>query len=350
MRSTVSPLGLASPTPLQKRKDRRKTAFTLIELLVVIAIIAILIALLLPAVQQAREAARRSQCKNNLKQLGLALHNYHDTVNTFPPSSVGRCYPDTPPPTSPILNTSGITMLLPYIEQTALYNKYNFSGPASTYNSAAGSVDSSGLDPVTSGNAAVVKTVIQAFLCPSDPGAPHLAETTGQYGISASNTGTGGAKTCYDFSASPWYTKPSGGSCENWATAASTTRRMFGENSRCRIGDITDGSSNTVAMAESTLNIFNGKTSAWGYRGWVMPGIDLAGQAINNWNFTPASNIPIEPIIGRLGSWARPGSLHTGGIHILLADGSVRFLSQNVDTTTRQRLAYMADGQVIGEY
>lgn len=340
MRSTVSPLGLASPTPLQKRKDRRKTAFTLIELLVVIAIIAILIALLLPAVQQAREAARRSQCKNNLKQLGLALHNYHDTLNTFPPSSVGRC-------TSPVLNTNGLTMLLPYIEQTPLYNKYNFSTPASTWNSAAGAVDSSpGPDPVTTGNAAVVKTVIQAFLCPSDPGTPHLAETTANYGISATNTGTGGAKTCYDFSASPWYT----GGCENWATSSSTTRRIFGTDSRCRIGDITDGTSNTVAMAETTLNIFNGKTSAWGYRGWVMPGVDLAGQAINNWNFTPASGIPIEPIIGRLGSWARPGSLHTGGIHILLADGSVRFLSQNVDTTTRQRLAYMADGQVLGEY
>ncbi|WP_437192164.1 DUF1559 domain-containing protein [Planctomicrobium sp. SH527] len=340
MRSAVSPLGLTSPAHRRSR-NRRQNAFTLIELLVVIAIIAILIALLLPAVQQAREAARRSQCKNNLKQLGLALHNYHDTVNTFPPSSVGRCYPATPAPTSPILNTNGITMLLPYIEQTALYNKYNFSGPASTWNSVTGSADSSGLDPVASGNAAVVKTVIQAFLCPSDPGSPVLADATGNYGISATNTGTGGAKTCYDFVTFPWIN----GGCENWAGSASTTRRMFGGNSRCRIGDITDGTSNTVAMAETTLNVINGRPPAWGYRGWVMPGIDLSGHVINNWTW-----LTNDPIIGRLGTWSRPGSLHTGGIHVLLADGSVRFLSENIDTTTRRNLSYMADGEVLGEY
>lgn len=310
---------------------RVRSGFTLIELLVVIAIIAILIALLLPAVQQAREAARRTQCKNNLKQLGLALHNYHDTANVFPPSSVGRC-------TTPLLNTNGLAFLLPMIDQSPLYNTMNFSVAFSTYVSMGTGTATN--DPTTVGNADAVKRPITAFLCPSDPGVVVHPETTAHYGISATNTGTGGAKTNYDFSTAPFYN-----TCENWGTTASTSRRMFGENSKCRMGDITDGSSNTVAMAETTLMVYNGRTAAWGYRGWVMPGIDLVSQRINDWTYTGQPTIP-----GRLGSWSRSGSLHTGGIHVLLADGSVRFISENIDTVTRQRLAYMADGNVLGEF
>ena len=110
------------------KMQRPKRGFTLIELLVVIAIIAILIALLLPAVQQAREAARRSQCKNNLKQLGLALHNYHETFSVLPPAHIGRC-------TTPRLMATGLTMLLPYLDQAPLYNMYNSSGSATTHSS-----------------------------------------------------------------------------------------------------------------------------------------------------------------------------------------------------------------------
>lgn len=333
------------PVSRHLRTIRQRKGFTLIELLVVIAIIAILIALLLPAVQQAREAARRSQCKNNMKQLGLALHNYHDTVNTFPPSALGRCKAQLP--ASNLLNTNGFVLLLPYIEQSALYNKYNFNTPGTTWDSGQNQVDASpGPDPVTTGNAAVVKTILQAFLCPSDPGSTVQASTGTNYGISATNTGTGGAKTTYDF-----VVYGLSNPCpENWMTAAPNTiatRRMFGENSRCRIGDITDGTSNTVAIAETTLEVHNGRGNCWGYRGWVMSGVDLAVNTINNWEYTP-TNPPI--IIGRLGSWSRPGSLHTGGMHILLADGSVRFLSENVDTTTRKNLSFMADGQVLGEF
>src|SRR5512135_2886366 len=110
----------------------RRHGFTLIELLVVIAIIAVLVALLLPAVQQAREAARRSQCKNNLKQIGLALHNYHDIANRFPAAIIGsgRANAQTAPPRGvgpTVVNTTGWVAMLPQLDQAPLYNNYNFS-------------------------------------------------------------------------------------------------------------------------------------------------------------------------------------------------------------------------------
>src|SRR5229473_2794748 len=136
---------------------RRRIGFTLIELLVVIAIIAVLVALLLPAVQQAREAARRSQCKNNLKQIGIALHNYHDTMNVFPPAliSSGRCSPTTNAVECalyrPVLNTTGFVLLLPYLDQGPMYNAYNFN-VASSVSSPYGRPDSGGATIDTGSN------------------------------------------------------------------------------------------------------------------------------------------------------------------------------------------------------
>src|SRR2546423_439406 len=113
-------------------QTRNRRGFTLIELLVVIAIIAVLIALLLPAVQSAREAARRSQCTNNLKQMGLAFHNYHSANNAFPPAKIysGSCYWSNAG-AGLVLNTTAFSMILGYMEQTPLYNAYNFSQPSS---------------------------------------------------------------------------------------------------------------------------------------------------------------------------------------------------------------------------
>lgn len=320
------------------KMQRPKRGFTLIELLVVIAIIAILIALLLPAVQQAREAARRSQCKNNLKQLGLALHNYHETFSVLPPAHIGRC-------TTPRLMASGLTMLLPYLDQAPLYNMYNSSGSATTHSSistGAGTL-SAGDDPVTNGNAAVVKTLVTVFLCPSDDGSYFIPSATSSYGISATNTGTGGAKTNYDFITITPYN-----SCENWTLTAPTSRCMFGDNSKCRMDDVKDGTSNTLMMGETTRTVYNGGTNAWGYRGHVMVGLNLVSYPINRFYYSSAS--PPEQPRGKLGSWAYSGSLHTGGAHFLLADGSVHFISENIDTTTRQNLARMSDGNVIGEW
>lgn len=315
------------------RMLRSRRGFTLIELLVVIAIIAILIALLLPAVQQAREAARRSQCKNNLKQLGLALHNYNETFSVLPPGHIGRC-------TTPRLMATGLTMLLPYIDQAPLYNMYNSNGCATTHSSIGAGAVAPGDDPVTNGNAAVVKTLITVFLCPSDSGTYHIPYPTSSYGISSTNTGTGGAKTNYDFiTISPY------NSCENWNGTAPTSRCMFGDNSKCRLDDVKDGTSNTLMMGETTRTVHNGGTNAWGYRGHVMVGLNLVSYPINNFTYGG-----VQYPQGTLGSWSYSGSLHTGGAHFLMADGSVHFLSENIDTTTRQNLARMSDGNVIGEY
>ncbi len=317
----------------------RRRGFTLIELLVVIAIIAILIALLLPAVQQAREAARRTQCKNNMKQLGLALHNYHDTHRVFPPSTLGRCL-------TPDLNGSGLVMLFPFVDQAPLYNQANFNG---SFSNVEGSGYESGLvgthagDPFTNGNWPVVSTRLTAFLCPSD--AAKVVTTSSAYKPSTSST-AGGALTNYDFvtsSLAAYYN-----SCPaSWEGISLDVRPPFGENSGSSIRDFKDGASNTAMMAETTREVRNGHGTAVGYRGHTMVGIWLSEYSINNWNaywLTP----PIIP--GILASWAYPGSTHTGGMHILLGDGAVRFISENIDSTTRLKLGYIADGQALGEF
>jgi len=312
----------------------RRRAFTLIELLVVIAIIAVLIALLLPAVQQAREAARRSQCKNNLKQLGVALHNYHDSMSVLPPGHLGRC-------TTPIMNATGFVMLLPYIDQSPLYNKCNFNGAFGQWG-VNNAYNMTGGDPVTNGNAAVVKTKLEVMLCPSDSGSP-FNPATAHYGISSTNTGTGGAKTNYDFVtvwASSYYYQ-----CIDYSTASIANKGMFGDNSNCRLTDVKDGTSNTAMLCETTRTVNNGCCTAWGYRGWVMVGILLDQYGINVWAATPSA-----PTEGRLASWGYAGSLHVGGCHMALGDGSVRFVSQNIDSTIRVNLGRIGDGVVLGEF
>jgi len=326
---------------IQSDRVRRSDGFTLIELLVVIAIIAVLVAILLPAVQQAREAARASQCRNNIKQLGVALHSYHETHSVLPPAHIGRC-------TTKHYSIAGMAMLLPYIEQASLYNKMNFSESMTTWNSnsSVGAESGTASNPVTTGNGPLLKTLLSTLICPSDSGNPYHVNATAHYGISPTNTGTGGAKTSYDFVTfgSNYHNK-----CEDWtgmtAPTTMTNRRMFGDHSKCRLGDVKDGTSNTAAIAETTLEVANGEGIAWGYRGWVMVGVDLASYSINNWWY-----LTTKYPQGTSGSWAYPGSVHTGGMHILLGDGAVRFITENIDTTTRQRLSYISDGLIIGEF
>lgn len=330
------------------RKDCR--GFTLVELLVVIAIIGVLVALLLPAVQAAREASRRASCMNNVKQLVLSLHGYHDTHQRFPPGGIGYgwCrYPNTGGASS-VLNVNGLLFLLPFAEQRPLYEKYNHSasaaditfgnngccGPTSMVGTLAGSV-------VTSGNADVVSKRLKFFNCPSDGGDPWLPPGN-YYGIST-NPSFRGAKTNYDFCATKNY------DCDYWVRhPVPAQRRMFGEHSTTRIADITDGTNTTVAIVESTFDVYNGRCSAWGYRGWVMTGNDIgSARGINNWTYMPSPGPPIVPKIGRLGSWGDPGSLHPNGCLIGMADGGTHFMRQEADLVVRERLAMMGDGNAV---
>jgi prepilin-type N-terminal cleavage/methylation domain-containing protein len=331
----------------------RRRAFTLIELLVVIAIIAILIALLLPAVQQAREAARRTECRNNLHQIGLALHNYHDAFGQLPPARiavgfVGWGGPNSAPQYGPsmYLNATGWTMLLPYLDQAPLYNKYDMNQAASwsyVYGAYTYPQHMQGNPNV---NAPVVKTIIKALLCPSDPNDKFYNSTNQYYSIS--DTITGGARTNYDFN--NWYGEYYYQGYAN-AFLPTTSRATFATNSYTKIEDIKDGSSNTVVVSETIRNVWNGVPPAWGHAGHVQAGIDLSRYPINTWQYGP--NDPAYAHtreVGRLAEWGTAGSLHVGGAQFLLGDGSVRFISENVDSFTRGRLHYYRDNQPVGEF
>jgi len=315
---------------------------------VVIAIIGILIALLLPAVQAAREAARRSQCTNNLKQLGLALHNYHDAFKIFPPQGFDRGWAgsssyETYISRTDYKNHSGLVSLLPYIEQQAIYDQYDFSSCASSYQRNA-TVPMAGGDPVANGNAALISQPLAAFICPSDPG-PVEGAYGGGYGIHSGQTTYRGMRTNYDFSAQRTT------SFNLWPRQAVHSRYMFGENSTTNVASVIDGLSNTLALNETLHQVANGSCPAWGYRAWVMSGIDIyySGRGINvtdipsTWSWV--SDKTDRP--SRLRDWATAGSMHPGGVNACLGDGSVRFISETTDTAVLLGISRMGDGSTV---
>ena len=271
-----------------------RRGFTLIELLVVIAIIAILIALLLPAVQQAREAARRSQCKNNVKQIGLALHNYHDTFRAFP----AAFYRGTT--TSP--GWGWVAMILPYIDQAPLYNK----------------LDTGSVKPSATAST-LVQTVLSAYRCPSDTG---KATNSNRNNWGTSNY------------AGVW---GSGDANES----ISSGNGIFSASSSVRMRDITDGTSNTIGIGERAY----GRLGSDNYNGAIWAGICDAGKyASNIWSLNTGSKS-----INGTDDWSF-SSQHVGGVHFLLMDGSVRFISENTNTGLVQNLANKSDGNVVGEF
>ena len=296
-----------------------KRGFTLIELLVVIAIIAILIALLLPAVQQAREAARRSTCKNNLKQIGLALHNYHETHRVFPPGFIND--------NSWLCNT----FILPFMDQGPLYNQLSPNGP---------------MDLTNATVLALVRTVLPAYLCPSsaDPNPSQNADNKVN-GVAIGLTNYLGFNGNGDYRCNST-AKPNG---------------IFYMNSATRIRDITDGVSNTLAFTErTTVNDSSGTNHIGSIWAGVTPCAATTYQ-FENIRYGLVQARTSWSMINGTGYQFGPSSLHVGGVHVLLADGAVRFASENMDASnnpspinssmsTYFKLAVINDGQVIGEW
>lgn len=296
-----------------KRHQWQRRGFTLIELLVVIAIIAILIALLLPAVQQAREAARRSTCKNNLKQMGLALHNYHEAFGCFPPGQI-RGWNGTVELGS---GASWGALILPYMDQAPLYNNLNFN---------------IGIYEGTNKTAINAVSGLSIVLCPSDT---DRAPTRSIHSSSTPNYMSSIPSTSYF------------GSIGGFQNGDSTDPRLSGgfftyDRARpTKIASISDGTSNTIVVGEKSYQVWTGGS-------WLgvqhntyqtsSPGNDTA--CCQDWYLGAGIYPMTNQLTPGLGSpnW-RYGSVHTGGAHFLMADGAVRFISENIQHIVSTRSA-----------
>lgn len=294
------------------QRNSGRSGFTLIELLVVIAIIAVLIALLLPAVQQAREAARRSQCKNNLKQFGLAFHNHHDTYNVLPSGGTAWWYHMTytasgAPEIAPRQLGGGWGFqVLPFIEGHIVW----MGGNATT------NIDKSIL---------AISTPNRLFFCPSRrivAALPAVAD---------------------------WYTEPNSG--QTFAHAPTDYAGCNTENTGAitqtnpqRLANLTDGTSNTILIGEKRmdrLNLGNHQSD------------DNEGYSAG-WDHDTMRRVNIQPAVDSANGsgWGeeRFGSAHVDAFHVLMADGSARSLSYNLNLATFIRLGVRNDGEVVGEF
>ncbi|HEY2250437.1 MAG TPA: DUF1559 domain-containing protein [Planctomycetaceae bacterium] len=320
----------------------RHRAFTLIELLVVIAIIAVLVALLLPAVQQAREAARRSQCKNNLKQLGLAIHNYHEAQSCIPLGSGSNGGPGG-------RRQSGLVGMLPFLDQEPLYNLCSAGGTAASVN---GTTNYVGFNWVPwDNNHKAVRARIPLFLCPSD-------------GALTNDANKGGCNYRFSRGDTSW------DHCSQWNGNGGRNRGMFvggtGNSGMRTFADVTDGLSQTIAMSER-IKVKTGGNS-------VMSGVIAKGPGQSTYVSNPSACLAqvngqgvYTVTIGAYGGerWADgqsiytgfttivgpnrpsctdprnsdqndgvmdPTSLHAGGVHVLMGDGAVRFINNSINT------------------
>ena len=329
-------------------------AFTLVELLVVIAIIGILIALLLPAVQAAREAARRSQCSNNLKQLVLAVHNYADTHKTFPSGFIT----DFPNDATNLerSNWGWGALALAFVEQSALHDVLQV-GPRSLH-----------ANLLTTDGLAALQTPLAAFVCPSDVG-PELndfTDTTGNYSKLVTSDGSDRipiAKSNYV-----------GVACSSNSTTPPVDPSSYGpptgvlfQNSSVIFRDILDGSSNTLMLGERSYRVYNLDVGAGNALGFSA---EVSGYSSRNRSILGVLGIPYWGINQTVVNAAHQNrgfhSLHPGGAQFALCDGSARFISENIDyrgstnagtnpngawvDSTFERLCSKSDGQPIGEF
>jgi prepilin-type N-terminal cleavage/methylation domain-containing protein/prepilin-type processing-associated H-X9-DG protein len=354
---------------LMNRRSNR--GFTLIELLVVIAIIAVLIALLLPAVQQAREAARRTQCKNNLKQIGLAIHNYFDTHNVLPQGHLWHAASSTNTALGGGAGWAWSAYLLPYLDGQNLYNMFNFNLSIADYQPTVTGGAGPQVTPLV--NTPLVATPMPWARCPSS-----IAPENFFWG--------GGGNPNWLLLAVSSY-KASAGSYDQAHTyllqqghTNEELNGLFFRGNKVSFRDITDGLSNTIAVGESNWATWAppGANTQYGARlyGIVHPvGAAGTGQGCANSGTNVLLSMtwrPMNPPANTIGGAASESfhSPHEGGVHFLFADGSVHFLSENIQHTQMnwdannpfdrnnggrnfgiyQRLGARNDGLVIGEY
>jgi prepilin-type N-terminal cleavage/methylation domain-containing protein/prepilin-type processing-associated H-X9-DG protein len=361
---------------------RNRQAFTLIELLVVIAIIAVLIALLLPAVQQAREAARRTECENNLHQIGLALANYEGTYRRLPAASNvpwgRRGTDDVHMEYHGNFGPNWAVALLPFIDQGALYNLANINSFCGAPVGTPTGVEPAGANG-TSWRIGLVSKRITAYLCPSDsfnsfpyvnPAVPGDAANGNEWA-----RGNYGATAGYED-----YDHVAGG--VPYKTSKKNVAGMFGlsstpvmsSNFGSRFGDISDGTSNTIGVAELRA----GLTQVDPRGVWAMgfPGASVVNGGRSSYNPSPnnalggiaadggdeledgalycspaaAAQLMGCTTSGDLMTSAMSRSMHTGGVNCAMVDGSVHFIGNSIDEVTWCRLLARADGQVVGEF
>jgi len=377
----------------------RRRGFTLIELLVVIAIIAILIGLLLPAVQKVRAAAQRMSCSNNLKQMGLALHNFAGTHDGRLPAAMinsGRCNvgagtqgsnysgpevdlkaiygPGTPgTSTYRVFNHTGFVALLPYIEQDNLFRQYDYRNISNGSNT---NGQTPGPDPAGNPNRVVASTPISTYTCPGDQKPAEVVIATDAAGTFYERLSPGVARSNYLFNTG-YYTDYD----RDWAVSASWARGPFGNNGASNIGNMPDGTSNTIAIGEATQkNHSSSYGPYWGggthtaVHGRILqftPGlVQQTGGVTTATCAGPSCGVQyciaycgINAPNGRMTSTTATGtsanfqyawqfgSRHSGGANFLFCDGSVRFLRDTIDyISVFQCLATPEGGEVPGNY
>ena len=311
----------------------RQAAFTLVELLVVITIIGILIALLLPAVQAAREAARRMQCSNNLRQIGIALHNYHTATRAFPPGAFHVHFPPGQTYWDHVLYRGPILVhILPYVEQQAIYDLFDFS--STTY---------VGNQTMPDGTL-IASTVVSMYLCPSDnvimlPSGRAAHNYVACRGPSQVNTNTSCA--CAESSAWEAYEMLLPNPVPNEFPGAFTRNSIS-----LRIVDMTDGLSSTIFFGEVRPDCSNHVSAGWAYTNNAN---GLAGTTvpINYDSCNPADSS--VPECNRKCNWVTSlgfKSRHPGGAQFLFGDGSVHFLSETIDHWNYQYLGGRCDAEI----
>ena len=364
---------MMSASSRRRRPERtskgRTAGFAFVELLIVIAVIAVLVALMLPAIVQAREAARKAQCRNNLKQIGIALHNFHDTHGSFPPGWSGIQFNGD----GSILRPADLgclwawgAYLLPQLDQTALHERLQVLGVS---------------DPPAPGEK--LDVALQVLICPSDAGGPESG--WGLYRAQWTDSGLsmdllkGYAKSNYAAvngrGTSPFQAEMP------FAAVSGPARGIFGEDTRTQHRDILDGASNTFAVGEREMTRTHNRQPPRG-AAWIRNVGELvaevtiegaiAGAPFGGANFQAAAGDDGESsgaapfvgiycnassVVGTTGEHAPLnrsanafGSLHAGGAFFLFADGSVRFVSENIDSTTYGLLGSMADGEVVSGF